>query len=169
MKQASTSILGLRGLMLTLYTENRTWSIWQKRPCKTMSLEEVKKFEVEGQYSLRLFVLNTNPILRCRKPCSIRPSRGQISAMARASGTKACRDRTRLQLLQEDDISMDATGREGREYRWPISGTSREGEGCRTSCICSSHSSQGLGRPRSAYGPPIEGSRYLGAAHPSCW
>jgi hypothetical protein len=38
--------------MVDTLTENRTWSIWQKHPRKNMSIEEVKKFEVEGQYLL---------------------------------------------------------------------------------------------------------------------
>jgi hypothetical protein len=49
--------------MLTFFTENRTWSIWQKRPRKNMTLEEVKKFELEGQYSFKYFFYSADVVL----------------------------------------------------------------------------------------------------------
>jgi hypothetical protein len=151
--------------MLTYSTENWIWSIWQKHPCKNMSFEEVKRFELEGQYSFRHFFPSANIILWCREPCSVCP----ISVMARAGETKACRDWACLQLLQEDGISMDATCRESQEYCRPVSDTSRESEGCRRSHICSLHNSWGLGWPCSVYGSAIMGFGYLGVACPPYW
>ena len=75
--------------------------------------EEVRN--IRSVFLTRFLYWNKKIIFHCREPCSICPSWGWVSAMARASGTQTCRDRARLQLLQEDGINMDATCRKSRE------------------------------------------------------